>query len=75
MLVNDKWLSKTAFCLKRNGFSLVPTLLYFVGKVLFPRVGILHSQRGNILFPTWELFVSYKSCNFLLKDSTKKGKT
>jgi len=56
MLVNDKWLSKTAFCLKKNGFSLVSTLLFSLGKILFPRVGILHSQRGNVLFPTWELF-------------------
>ena len=46
MLVNDKWLSKTAFCLKRNGFSLVSTLFFSLGKGLFPRVGILHSQRG-----------------------------
>jgi hypothetical protein len=48
--------SKTAFRMKRNGLSLVPTLFYSLGKGLFPRVGILHSQRGNVLFPTWELF-------------------
>ena len=30
-----------------------------LGSLLIPSVGILHSQRGNIMFPTWESSVRF----------------
>ena len=72
-LLNSLTAGKTSFRVKRYGLSLVPTLLCTAGKDLFPCVGINHSQRGNVLFPTWELFDFMQILQNFLRRLDEKG--